>query len=68
MNSFEKKVLQYAKLHPDDTLSKYFLESYAASEQIRKEEAKRWKLIALGLEYYQYRTTRASIKSNQEVE
>jgi hypothetical protein len=68
MNSFEKKVIQWTKIHPDDPLSQYFIESYIASERMRKEQARKWKQIADALVQISYRTTRASIKSKREVE
>jgi hypothetical protein len=64
MNSFEKKVMQWTKIHPDDPLSQYFLESYKESEKVRKEESKKWKQIADALVQISYRTTRASIKED----
>lgn len=65
-SKFVENTLKWCHDHPDDELSKYFLESYAEGNRIHREEAKRWKRIAEELEYYQYRVTRASVKSNQE--
>jgi hypothetical protein len=65
MNSFERKIMQYAKLHSDDPLAHYFIETFKESDKVRKEQARKWKQIAFALEHYQYRTTMASIKSTQ---
>ena len=39
--------------HPDEPESAFILESYAGFLQKRKEESKRWWLIAMALEHYE---------------
>jgi hypothetical protein len=68
MDSFEKKVMQYAKSHPEDVFAEYFIKSYEESERMRKEDAKRWKEISDALLHISYRTTKMSIKSGREVD
>jgi hypothetical protein len=65
MRELQKRLINYAKLHPDDPLSEFFIKSYEESENVRKEERKKWKQIADALVEISYRTTRASVKSNQ---
>jgi len=45
-SKFTQKILNWAKLHPDDPDSAFILESYAGFLQKKKEESKRWYLIA----------------------
>jgi hypothetical protein len=51
MNSFNRIVLRWARLHPDDPLSTYFIKSYDESVARKKAERKKWKLIAEALDY-----------------
>jgi len=53
LNRFTRKILNYAKLHPDEPESAFILESYAGFLQKRKEESKRWYMIALAFEHYE---------------
>lgn len=51
MNSLEKSIRNYAKLHPDDPLSEYVLKGLEESASKKKAELKKWKSIAFALEY-----------------
>lgn len=64
-SKFTANLLNYAKLHPEDELSAYFLESLKESNRVHRQEAEHWKKIAFALEHYQYRVTKASIKSDE---
>jgi len=44
-NDIKQKILNWAKLHPDEPDSAFILESYAGFLQRKKEETKRWWLI-----------------------
>jgi hypothetical protein len=46
MNSFNRNIVRWAKLHPDDVLSQYFLKEYKESTMMKRAENKKWKLIA----------------------
>jgi len=37
-----RKILNYAKLHPDDPDSEFIIENYMEALRKRKEESKRW--------------------------
>ena len=48
-----RKILNYAKLHPDDPDSEFIIENYMETLRKRKEESKRWYMIALAFEHYE---------------
>jgi hypothetical protein len=58
-SEFDKKILTWCKLHPDDPLSGYFIESYKQAEEARKEKSKKWKLIDTALRNYESRPQKA---------
>jgi hypothetical protein len=49
MNSFNKSILNWCKLHPDDSLSQYYMKSFKKAEAMRGAEKKRWSEIAAEL-------------------
>jgi hypothetical protein len=52
-SKFAREIYNYARLHPDDPSSAFILESYRDALQRKKDESKRWRLIADALENYE---------------
>jgi hypothetical protein len=46
MNSFDRRVLEWCRLHPDDVNSRYFIKCFKESAARKKAERERWRLIS----------------------
>jgi hypothetical protein len=55
MSQFDRHILNYCKLHPDDALSSYFVKCYKESSARKKAKWKKWSLIGKALEHYESR-------------
>jgi hypothetical protein len=51
-SKFTREIYNYVKLYPDDPSSAFILENYRDLQR-KKDESKKWRLVAYALEHYE---------------
>jgi hypothetical protein len=51
----ERSIINWCRLHPDNPDCQYILKDIHESKVKKKAEAKKWRLIATGLDFYELR-------------
>jgi hypothetical protein len=64
-SKFTREIYNYAKLHPDDPSSAFILENCRILQK-KKDESKKWRLVAYALEHYKDKYGQREVGSGEE--